>query len=166
MGGKPLRVLLAIDPGRVSGWALFVDGVLREHGTAKDLDGRRVAMAAAIRAVFSMGGAGHIHVLAEEWSAGGWGSYKTLLGLGAQWGKWLALFEDHKIKKARIKRVPVDEWRKVIPFGAKRMNRDQWKAAARRTVQLEFGLDVSDDEAEAILIGWWECQRIAKTQSA
>lgn len=154
-GGR-IPVILALDPGRTSGYSVWSNGILRAHGTAKNARDRARAMAEAIAEHSRLGGAKEatFTIVAEEWSAGGWGSYKTLIGLGAEWGKWLAIFEDLAIRPSQIVRVQVREWRKcLIKFPGRKVA--DWKAVAVRHCELKHAITVSHDVAEAIVIGEW-----------
>ncbi len=148
----PITVL-AIDPAKVSGWAIFEHGRLIAHGVAESAEERA--------AVFTEH-ADRIDVVVREkftqYNARGKrpgmarGNFDTYIGLGAAWGRWAEQIEIVGLR--RIVGVTAMVWRGAV-LGGMRQKRDDWKALAVRSVEARFGVRVTDDEAEAILIGFW-----------
>lgn len=148
-------VTLAIDPGKASGWAIFALGILTASGTAKThaarCDAARLAMTAAKAATLP------IVVVAEKWTPGGkFAGARTMAGLGAQWGLWLAALEELAIPKRRVIRVHTQTWRAAVLGGGFGVTSAEWDARAQRHASRVAGVHVGDDnEADAIGIGAW-----------
>lgn len=147
--------ILAIDPGRVSGWAVLVEGSLSAHGAAQTSIQRSDAAGIAESTAWANGH--KLVVVAEKWQ-GGWRgdrkSARTVAGLGASWGKWEAVLEG-VVPKRRIVRVGQSTWRARVLGGKAARKTEAWKADAIVAVKYRYGVQVSGDEAEAILIGTW-----------
>lgn len=87
-------------------------------------------------------------VLIESWNAGGWGSYKTLLGMGSAVGRWQEQLEIAGHPKRRTLRANVDTWRSDT--------RIRTKAAAVSYVGARWKMKAeTDDAAEAACITAW-----------
>lgn len=146
-------VILGIDPGATSGWALlYVDAHGRERleagtcrGASRDVVDRALALAAETGLP--------LVVVAERWSAGGWASHTTLLGLGAAWGAWLAAL-DGRVPKRRIVRVYSQTWRAAI-IGGRQRSTEAWKESACRVAFVRWGVVLGPDAAEAACIAAW-----------
>ena len=84
--------ILAVDPGKVSGWSHFHHGHNAGSGVARTHEERRVAVASAVE--IALGERVPLVVVAEKWTPGGrFAGARTMAGLGAQWGLWLAALE-------------------------------------------------------------------------
>lgn len=148
-------IILAIDPGKRSGWAIFIDGKLIRHGTARN-DAERhdvVEMAAA----YALNHKRKVVVVGESWRQGGrFDGPRTMAGLGASWGAWLVPIRMKGIGTTRILRVPVGEWRRAVHGGSCYRTRSEWHHLACSRATYEAGEIVANaDEAEAICIGIW-----------
>jgi hypothetical protein len=143
-------VLLAIDPGEVSGWALFEYGHLVGHGACKH------GHAAVIDQAIESARAAQLPliVVAERWTAGGWQSHATLLGLGAAWGVWAEALRVRGVAKRRIVRVYPQTWR-AATLGGRQRSSELWKQASMAYAKTRFGVTVGGDVADAICIGVW-----------
>lgn len=147
-------VLLAIDPGKDSGVAVFIKGQLMHSGNAKSAAERSMWVTTALE---------HCHktipiaVVMEKWSyAGGkWGP-RTMQGLAEHAGRWNEILDLHSVPKSRRVRVFPATWRAAILGGPQRA-REEWHKAARDYVKLRYPTTEFDstDEAEAICIGEW-----------
>lgn len=164
---KPwLCVVLAIDPGALSGWALFVRGKLVDFGEGnKPLDRRLACYRAATTA--NDNGLPLI-IVGETWTRHGDWSFESTLGLGAAWGRWLEGIDEApqvnigQWRGPKIIRVLLDDWRRAI-FGSRSMQytnhtSDEWKDMAVRRARVTpraEGVWHSDNGnvCEAILIG-------------
>jgi hypothetical protein len=141
-----MTVLIAIDPGATSGWALFEGNDLVASGVAKSLGDRQAVMerlsdhAADITAVL------------EDWTAGGWKAVSQLLGMGSARGRWLEQLETIGIRGSRVHGVYPQTWRTVLA-PLKRKTNEEAKASARTVARAHLGRDVGPDEAEAVCIG-------------
>ena len=140
-------VLLAIDPGATSGWALW-DGTRWETGTAEYWKTRAgVCLDAGMAAHESKR---PLVVVAETWP----GLRGTALaGLGAQWGRWLAELERLDVPAKRVVRLSTGAWRAQVLGGARCRGTDAWKAASRARAHAVLGHDVGPDAADALCIG-------------
>lgn len=147
--------ILAIDPGRTSGWALFVRGVCVASGVAKTHEERESFADLAIVTATARGVP--LVVVGEIWTPGGkFGGARTMAGVGASWGQWLAAFEAAGIPKARVMRVKVQTWRAAVLGGAFGRTTEQWHAMAMRRAEHAIGrTPVDANEAEAVCIGIW-----------
>jgi len=148
-------VILAIDPGAEDGWATWVPGSNispgRHGSTAGGQSRGEVVAGAKIDAAWCRL---PLIVVAEKWTAGGWQSHDTLIGLGAAWGKWEAALEEHRVPKSRVVRVYPQTWRSRILPGRQRST-EQWKADAVARAQRELGRVVTHNEADAVCIALW-----------
>lgn len=146
---------LAIDPGRVSGWAIFIDGDRVTSGVARNAVDR--ANAAQFARYFAESRASTLIVVAEKWTPGGkFAGARTMAGLGASWGLWIAAIENAAIPKSRVFRVHTQTWRAGVLGGGRGITREQWDMRAQHLACALAGLDAIDDnEADAICIGAW-----------
>lgn len=141
-------IVLAIDPARVSGWAIACDEQIIASGVAEEAHERRAVVARAA----SMATPERPLVVVYERSQRGKLSPTTWLGMGDARGRWL----EHVELEARLRRcdsvgVEPSVWRTLL-WGAKRFHRDYWKAIAV-TYARSLGIEPrTDDEAEAIAI--------------
>lgn len=171
-------VILAVDPGKISGVSIYNGGALRDSGidmasyldeteevrdidswvwsAYSDAESQDIPLVAVIES----------HVMHGKWSA------QAMAGTAESVGVWkYCIAQLPKLRwKPKVLRVPVDEWRKGI-YGHCRSKvahfrkndrsveydgRDYWKKMARHAAGVE-----DDNEAEAILIGryatqWWK----------
>lgn len=151
-------VVLGVDPGATSGWAVMVRGMVTDAiGVARTSDERRDAVSEAQR--LALINALPLVVVAETWSAGGWASHATLLGLGAAWGAWRETLAEHGIPARRIVRVLTQTWRAAILGGGNRRGGRDWKAEAIRWAERALGTRcpgrLTADEAEALCMAAW-----------
>lgn len=155
MAGAHACVVLAIDPGRISGWAVFVDGEYTASGVAKRHQDRLEAATMAVVAAEQW----HLPlvVVGEKWTPGGkFAGARTMAGLGASWGLWTAVLEEAEIPKARMIRVHTQTWRARVLGGGWGVRTAEWDRRARMRASAVVGSDVWDDnEADAICIGLW-----------
>lgn len=154
-------VILGIDPGATSGWAILTpesSALCAGNATAPRLRCGTVNAGRNAVIVWAQEVAAEqnlpLIVVAEKWTAGGWASHTTLLGLGAVWGKWEAALSEAGHPKRRIVRVYPQTWRARVIGGRQRSTED-WKAAAQTLVKHRFDKHVSSDAAEAACIALW-----------
>lgn len=145
--------ILAIDPGRTSGWAVFAFDRCIASGTATTHDQRVLAIEIA-QAEESRSGRKLI-VVAEKWAPGGRWYTATMTGIGAAWGMWQAALESCGVPAARIVRVYPQTWRAKVLGGGWGVKSDEWALRAAKRAEMETGHPCSDDEAEAVCIGAW-----------
>ena len=167
-------VIVAIDPGRASGWAIYLEGRPVSWGVVDAADSLRVqnVLIEACRLA-------QIHrlplvLLGETWNVGGThSSPATWQGLGAAWGAWKYAAEHlsssrrdqpgslgPQLVASRILRVSTSTWR--ARFGMMHAPKEAptgwYKAMALQLVERELGVEVAPehhDAAEALLIGLW-----------
>ena len=147
-GGARVTLVLGIDPGRASGWALVThDEELRGCGTVVTAK-ERVAVVESALVIEPK-----IVVYAEKWTAGGWRSASSMMGLAAKWGAWEHAMEVEGIPARRVLRVYSQTWRAAI-LGGKQRSTEAWKATALSFCRLKWpgGEWMSDDAAEAACI--------------
>lgn len=148
-------VVLGIDPGATSGWAVFVAGHLVECGVAKTAADRAHAIARALALAVSRQGAPTLPVVivAEGWSAGGWKGIKQVLGMGASWGRWQEAIELAGVPEKRVVRVLTQRWRSDLRLHAKSDTgvyaRARWPMLAEERY--------THDTADAACVGAWGC---------
>lgn len=147
-------VILAIDPGRRSGWCVATCGYVEAAGSATTQRHRSDAVALALEVAAER--ALPLVVVGEKWTPGGrYGGARTMAGLGAQWGLWLAEVEPH-VAARRIVRVYAQTWRARVLGGGRGITTAQWHARARDRAQQALRREAgSDDEAEAVCIAVW-----------
>lgn len=147
-------VILAIDPGKTSGWSAWREGYYVASGTAKTHEERLWVAAEAMKAEAKFGR--RVIVVGEIWTPGGkFAGARTMQGIGSAWGEWLVALELAGIPKSRVMRVKVQTWRSVFATG-RRMTSEAWNVElARRASQLAQRVVVDDNEADAVCIGWW-----------
>lgn len=150
-------VVLSIDPGATSGWALWDDECGWTTGLAFTWDERRDAACQA----YTLARAANcpLVVVAETWrntrpKNGRPFPLPTAIGLGAQWGLWLAELQRLDVPEKRIVRVDTGTWGQVV-LGRSRMTTEQRHAASQLRARAVLGHDVTADEAAALCIGLW-----------
>ena len=147
-------VILAVDPGQKSGWAIFVGGELRDFGKGDTRDARLSSIVKAIRLESATNM--RLVIVGESWTASRNAkadkrmNARTLAGLGASWGLWLAAIEQAGFPKRRVIRCPQIEWKRAI-VGSAYASHD----TAIATVKRRHKVEGSDDEMAAIAIGEW-----------
>ncbi|MCK6552685.1 hypothetical protein L6R52_43080 [Myxococcota bacterium] len=153
-------VILAIDPGRVSGWAILERGVLvvldgrPAVGSLRDDDarGRSSVVELAMSRAASVGLP--LMVVAEKWLMHGM-SHDSFAGLAASWGRWDDTLASWHVARSHVVRVYTQTWRARVLGGRNEAGGTPWKDRARAWAQHAHGVDVGPDEAEAIAIGAW-----------
>ncbi len=159
-------VILAIDPGATSGWALLAPCVGRALGTVDrgfigsgsttrehaDVVRRAMELAAFHRRP--------LVVVGEKWTTGNrWNDRRmnaaTLAGLGAAWGAWAHVLREAGHPKRRTLRVLVSDWRAAVLSLRVGTPREEAKARARWRARLALGREPLEDEAEACCIALW-----------
>lgn len=139
--------LLAIDPGKVSGWAIFENGRYIASGEAET---------AWVRSSVVQRAAADIEVErfvvgAERWTAGGRMGLQAAIGLGAQWGVWLEHLNLAQVRKAAVLRVPPQTWCGQVLRTSKAKRVEHQRVFFQRAGITPSG----QNEADAICIGWY-----------
>lgn len=142
--------ICAIDPSNESsGWAMFISGMLFDHGVAVTwFDRAQVANRAAKHAKDA--GLPLLFVL-EDWG-GSVRSTLTAFGMGAARGKWLQVIGETHYREDHVSYIHLSTWRSRAGVG-RCADSDAYKARAVEMVRRKFSVSVEHDEAEAILIG-------------
>lgn len=152
-------IILAVDQGARSGWALFRVGKLVASGVATKAAQRKAAVdrAVALSRITNM----PLVFVYEDHSgipARKKGNTRTLLGMGAARGRWEEQLDMAGVPKPRRLKVRPETWRRNV-LGLRLFTpRDVAKTAAIRFVVAAYGVDAKDDEAEAVCIGHWGCR--------
>lgn len=167
-------VVLGIDPGRSSGWAIMasniVSSALWENGTlnkvvfvdsgvckhvAEYANVYSLAVSTANEAFFPL------VVGRESWTPGwtkGKRTFKSIVGTGAAWGRWQAILESVYFPKSRIFSVASNEWRKhVLSLNPGKYTREQAKRYAITLCRENrwFTGEINHDAAEATLVAYY-----------
>lgn len=147
-------VVLGIDPGATSGWAVVLRGEpTGAIGIARTAIDRHHAIMSAIQ--IADRNSLPLVVVAEKWSAGGWASHTTLLGLGAAWGAWREALVECGVSERRVVRVLTQTWRAAVLGGGNRRGGRDWKREAVEWARRALGREVGPDAAEALAIAVW-----------
>lgn len=150
-------LILAIDPGRKAGAALFLRGVLIDSWQVKPGGEAAVVAEAIVRAEGEP-----IVVVRENWSLGGRrgeGSAShqhigMLAGLGAAWGRWDGALLGAGIPTSRVVKVYARTWQASVISGRALTRAETLRIAVNRARAIAHR-DVGEDEAVAICIGLW-----------
>lgn len=145
-------IVLAIDPARTSGWASMAPTGPVRSGTATAIGD--LASAVGLAQGHASGANLPLVVVGESWKGGlGRMGLAQATGMGAAWGRWLAVLEMAGHPKRRTLRLDTGTWRKRA-YGTSRKRSAQWKAMAKAYVERRWGVALSsDDEAEALVLG-------------
>lgn len=156
-------VVLAVDPGATSGWALTYvlpgEPYLRTWSYAVAETWQDRSFAADQAHVIACTTGLPLVVVAETWrntrpKGGRPFPMSTAVGLGAQWGKWLAEIERLDVPAKRILRVDTGTWGQAV-LGRSRLTTEQRRVASMLRARAVLGRDVTHDEAAALCIGLW-----------
>lgn len=176
----PLRcAVLAVDPAERSGWAVWAEGKLLDHGTTTHPFER----AAAVQRAFGVAAERGLPlvVVAETWSArrfqakGGRMSTASIAGMGAAWGRWLEQIDTcHTPNRVgrwtgpAIVRVEPPTWRaQTIGNGGNSASMKLRAMQRACSIARQAGLPEPtwSDAADAVVIGEWAC-RAAEVERA
>lgn len=144
-------VVLAIDPGASSGYAVLrsgwwsASGVLGPRATHADRV-RAVSYAIDAARLFAL----PLAVVAEKWAI----RWRPAGAPRESWGQWLAALAEAKVPSRRIVRVNVGRWSAKL-LGAMALTTEQRQARSVAVARARFGLDVTHDEAAALLMATW-----------
>lgn len=149
--------ILAIDPGKNAGAALFVRGVLIESWQVKPGGESAIVAEAVVRAEGEP-----LVVVRENWMLGGRRKGdKTrhqhigmLPGLGVAWGRWEGALLNVGVPASRIVKVYSRTWQSRVLSG-RVLTRESAIAIAKERASTLAHRDVGEDEAVAICIGIW-----------
>lgn len=172
-------VIIAVDPGRASGWAIFLEGRPVSWGVVDAADAQRVQRVLLDACRLAQLRNVPLVLLGETWNAGGARGVAQWQGLGAAWGAWKYAAEHLSSSRRgerdalgpqlvanRMMRVSTSTWR--AHFGMMRAPKGAPKSWYKeRAVELardELHLVVDGahhDAAEALLIGLWGTRALA-----
>jgi len=163
-------VILAIDPGNVSGYAI-VTPLSSKNGSVysgQTAEGQARVVVLAKEAALAQ--VRPLVVVGETWTTGDRVHDRrmhaaVLLGLGAAWERWRLAFDAVGLPKSRVIRVNTATWRSKVIGGPMNRTTAEWKGLARLHAEGRFrkrreldGLvprPLGDDEAEALCIAAW-----------
>ncbi len=165
---KPYNaVILAIDPGKVSGAALFKCGELKYHGPVDSFGKMQNAVqraAAGAGSYVTQDGKGlPLVIVIERFVPHGKWSAASRAGLNENVGMWKAAIAE--LPKRRnygpyVVRVYPQTWRGKLysAAGPGEFTSDGWKDVAVGYVENAYSITTDHNTAEAILIGRWSCR--------
>lgn len=157
-------VVLAIDPGASSGWAIFDRGQLVTCGHTLTHEERA---AACILAELTAGGRGEragapLVVVAEKWTASRSAARarrmnaRTIEGLGKAWGLWLAAIESElEVPRRRILRVAQSTWKAKVLGRNNLPHAETVRAMAAVATRAGAKPGAIEDVYAAVCIGIW-----------
>lgn len=159
--------ILALDQAKASGWSLWVEGTLQDHGVVKTITGQKAVVDTVVAqasehglpliVMFEDHSEIPLHV-GTRFESGRSGknprrNTATILGMGAARGRWETCLVLAGVPRSRWLKVTPADWR--FPFGIRGTDQ-QCKEAARHLASMHASKGVRDhNEAEAILIGRW-----------
>ena len=161
---RPHRcVILAIDAGKVSGWAIWVEGVLSCAGVATTPTDRQLAVtrAYAIAGLLER----PLVVVGETWhgrmgkAKGGRIGVAVLIGMGAEFGRWreqLDMLRPGGVKSPPIVRVLSDDWQGRL-LGRGTSAQLELRSRSRAAAMAAGVAELPDDHnaCDAVCIGEW-----------
>ncbi len=155
-------VILGIDSGAVSGWAIFISDTFVESGVATTCEQRYSIIAQA--RLYADRYKIPLIVGREEWRPGwapGKRSFKSIIGTGVEWGRWAGMLEYHELPENQVFAVNPDEWRSsILELKRGRYIREQAKQAAIAYCQARHwyntgSANIDHNQAEATLVAWY-----------
>jgi hypothetical protein len=158
-------VILGIDPGQVSGWAVAVDTeTVIASGTARTAADRREAVGHAWQLASDRGAS--VRVALECPPTFG-GRLNTAIGLGLARGRWLEWLELQGYSAARVLKVTPDVWRRATHgvYRAQGADRKEREAAYKRAA-VAFTSIAQPDAAEAACIALWAAGELGIGEAA
>lgn len=143
--------VLAIDPGKNAGAALFLNGVLVASWQVKPGGEWAVVAEAIVRAEGEP-----IIAVAERWSNhGAFGGSRTQRGLGEAYGRWTGALHHEGIK--RVVKVYARTWQSMI--SGRVLPRAEMLVLTKRVATTIAHREVGEDEAVAIVLGTYATTR-------
>lgn len=144
-------VIVAVDTGACSGWAVYERGALMSSGQCdvySDVPAGVVSRALAHAKQMGL----PCFLVCERPFAG---NTASAAGMGAAFGVWKAAWYRAEGVKARLLRVYPSVWMARVAEGWVAMERDLRRSAEQAEAAFIKGAPVGDDEAPAIMIGQW-----------
>ena len=145
--------ILSLDTSSVkTGWSYFFDGKYIESGTIdlskiKDLDVRIKTMILSIGEVIDKFEPNHV-VIEDIVVERNWHTFKVLaIIVGAVYGLCVN-------KNISYSSLSPTQWRNIIDSGTKPRKRDELKIWGKDKVKMLINIDMNDDQADAVLIGY------------
>ncbi len=150
--------IIAFDQAKVTGFAVYENESLVKHGVLdcsqhKDIDKRNHAIVNLILSTIKRYN-GEVFAVEDIQYQGILRSYKPLARL---LGAIEVMMVEHKFAYQVVK---PGEWRKACEIKGRK--REEQKANAIAWVKEKFNKDVTEDEADAICIGWYLVKRMGK----
>lgn len=155
-------ITLAIDPGKVSGAAIFIRRECVGAWACKDPYDRRAAISEWFKHISAHAQDDilmHPMVVAERWSQGPRkrdprATAQMMIGLGASWGRWQEQLEIAGVKNSQIMRVYPQKWKaKIVSPNAKK---EEISMAVRAMIHgVHVPINDGYDASDACGIGIW-----------
>lgn len=151
------KIILSIDPGAISGWCIWDSekGYI-ESGFGKP---QKIALDVVDRFVELTSDDCDKIVAIEKWTAGGWMSHKTLIGMGKNLAPWEMALEARRVPAKAIVRVYPQQWRSKVLGRRVGAKGDVLKAHAVMVGKHLLGMQRSElldhNQAEAVCISRW-----------
>lgn len=158
-------VTLAIDPGAVSGAALFVRNQLQQSWIVKDCETRRICLVEWRRMAVDNEDLRSI-IVYEDWTFGPRSKDKratpaTIKGMGASQGRWLEQMQIAGVPPSQIHRVNSRTWQAWVKKLDKKKKLEKQDTADFVRSRC-YGVDIPDNQSsdayDACAIGLWAAQ--------
>jgi hypothetical protein len=153
---KPwLCALLSIDTADNSGFALYVQGELKEFGEVQTKRADLVLeIVSRAKELADAAGLPLVLVLEKAWG----GKLRVVLGLGAARERWMGAWRAAKCVQSKVVQVTPSVWRAPVLgsyYASKVPDRAEIRRAEQTMAAGLVGAEVGPDAAPAILIGRW-----------
>jgi hypothetical protein len=145
--------IVAVDPGKASGWAIFHAGRPYQWGACDPFTVAPDEVLAVARELAERAGTA-LHLVGEAWGRGGVLNISTVEGLAATWGIWRRCAGFAGVPVGRRWRIHMATWRAVHGGKTGTLDSDGWKLWALERARDLARAEIRDaNAAEAILIG-------------
>lgn len=160
------EMYLCVDQAAVSGWSIVVPSVtsqlaIVDHGTATNFAARRVVMTQLLEHARRRNiKPSNLRLVLEDHSKNSWGkaSAATMVGTGKAYGRWEEQWLFHGLVHAHVHAVPAATWRGSVLGSGK--GGEVAREAAKKRARMVLGVEVDEDEAEAVCIGVYAAQHM------
>lgn len=168
---NPPRLILCVDQAAKSGWCIVLPlntrhavaevmspgrGEIVDQGTATTFGARRSAMVQFAQHMLRRGlRPSDTWLVLEDHAKNSWGkaSAATMVGTGKARGWWEEQWLMHDMVLAHVHAVPPATWRGAVLGSGRGGDEARW--AAQREARRVLGVDVGEDESEALCMGLW-----------
>lgn len=151
--------ILAIDPGRTSGWALFQCGIYTASGECNAmLEAERIVELMLPRSNHPARFAIELHQQGDKVGDERM-TPRTLIGLSETTGAWKSALLRRGVSERHIVRVLVPTWRGRVTTAARGTRKEAHQSRELMTASWVSGQRITKpNEAAAICIGHWACR--------